>query len=62
MKVIYFGDCHGRAEPIRMLLNYHGVDFEDIRLTYEEFTEHKSQGTFEFGFAPAIQIDEETYC
>lgn len=48
MKLYYF-DGQGRAECIRMLLNHVKQEFEDIRLTSEEFGKLKAEGKFEFG-------------
>jgi len=38
----YFG-VYARAEPIRMLLNHARVDFEDRRISFEEWGALKSQ-------------------
>ena len=59
MKVYYF-DIMGRAEAIRMLLTYKKVDFEDVRLTKEQFGEMKAAGKFEFGQVPALELDDGT--
>ncbi len=48
IKLFYF-DNGGRAEAIRLALSYGGVQFEDIRLTREEFAEKKAAGFFKFG-------------
>jgi len=50
-KLIYF-DLYGRGEPIRMLLNHAGVEFEDKRITNEEFTELRENGTLPSGQVP----------
>ena len=39
--VTYF-DSRGRAEPIRLLLAYAGLPFEDRGLSYDEWTKHKA--------------------
>ena len=44
-KVVYF-DIQGRAQSIRYLLKHKGVEFEDIRLTFEQWGEAKQAGTY----------------
>ena len=61
MKLYYF-DCYGRVENTRIMLNYAKVQFEDIRIDYDKFSDLKKEGVFEFGFAPSIEIDGERYC
>jgi hypothetical protein len=34
---LYYFECHGRAEPIRMLLTYAKIPFEDVQYTFEEW-------------------------
>ena len=46
MKLYYF-DMYGRAEPIRALLHHAKVEFEDVRLPFDEFKAMKP--TLEFG-------------
>jgi glutathione S-transferase len=37
-KLYYFSRVHrGRAEGIRLLLNYKGIPFEDVRISFEEW-------------------------
>lgn len=47
IKVHYF-DQMGRAEPIKQLLDYAGVYWEDIRCTEEEFSKMKKEGKLDF--------------
>ena len=42
-KLIYF-DVYARAEPIRIMLNYAKIAFEDVRLTGAEYKELKATG------------------
>ena len=53
-KLSYF-DIYGRAEMIRLLLNYAGVDFEDERFTQAEWPEHKA--SFKTGQVPCWTDD-----
>ncbi|KAI6183505.1 hypothetical protein M3Y97_00496200 [Aphelenchoides bicaudatus] len=43
-RLVYF-DVRGLAEPIRMIFHYESVDFQDTRLTMEEWQDYK-QGKF----------------
>lgn len=40
-KLTYFKIC-GLSEPIRYLFSYGGIDFEDIRISDEEWPNHKT--------------------
>uniref|UniRef100_A0A7S3RIV8 Glutathione S-transferase n=1 Tax=Strombidinopsis acuminata TaxID=141414 RepID=A0A7S3RIV8_9SPIT len=55
---VYYFDAYGRAEAIRMMFIHAKVEFEDIRLTREQFAELKAAGKFEFGQVPAIETPE----
>ena len=44
-KVVYF-DLQGRAQAIRYLLTHKGVEFEDVRLTQEDWAAAKAAGTY----------------
>ena len=37
MPTLYYFDLYGRGEPMRMLLSHAGVQYEDKRLTSEQF-------------------------
>eukprot|EP00922_Rhytidocystis_sp_ex-Travisia-forbesii_P063257 GHVS01094133.1.p1 GENE.GHVS01094133.1~~GHVS01094133.1.p1 ORF type:complete len:218 (+),score=36.32 GHVS01094133.1:167-820(+) len=52
--LIYF-DITGRAESIRLAFHIGGIDFEDKRITHEEFA--KMKGDFPFGHVPVLEID-----
>ena len=64
IKVYYF-DCYGRAEPMRMLLSKANVEFEDVRLddgAWNAFrTEHIASGKLEFGQVPAVELEDGTW-
>jgi hypothetical protein len=34
---LYYFECFGRAEPIRMLFSYAKIPFDDIKYTYPEW-------------------------
>ncbi|XP_025208720.1 glutathione S-transferase-like [Melanaphis sacchari] len=53
-KLTYF-NLTARAEPIRFLLSYLNVDFEDVRFEFEEWPKIKS--TMPFGKVPVLEID-----
>ena len=57
MKLYYF-NLYGRAEAIRMLLWKAGVQYEDVRLTHEQFAELKP--TLEYGQLPMLELDDGT--
>ena len=59
MKLYYF-DSYGRAEAIRMFFWHAKVEYEDIRLTKEQFAEHKAAGKFEYGQVPMLELDDGT--
>ena len=58
---VYYFDGYGRAEAIRFLLKYLDAEFEDHRLTGEEFGKLKAEGKFEFGQVPALEWDGKMY-
>ena len=49
-----------RAEGIRAILYLAKVQYEDIRLTQEEFQKLKSEGLFEFDQIPALVYEGKT--
>ena len=49
--LIYF-DLYGRAEPMRMLLTHAQVQFEDKRISQEEFVQMKESGALPSGQVP----------
>lgn len=44
-KLFYF-DSKGRGEPIRLMLHIIGVEFEDIRLSHEEWETNRHSECF----------------
>lgn len=58
-ELIYF-DAPGRAEPIRMLLHFAGIDYEDTRFPGSEWPAVKE--TTPLGFVPVMKIDGKQYC
>ena len=52
MPTLYYFDLHGRAEPIRMLLNHAKVEFDDRRLSHEEFAQMRENGALPSGQVP----------
>lgn len=59
--LIYF-PIHGKGEPIRMLANFARVDFEDKRVTFDEFANLKKAGKLPAGQVPLwIDTDGTVY-
>ena len=60
-KVVYF-DIQGRAQAIRYVLAHKGVEFEDIRLSFEEWGASKATGTYAApgGSLPSFIKDDGT--
>lgn len=52
---LYYFDIKGRAEAIRLALHIGGIQFEDIRLDQNQFTQMKSQ--LPFGQVPVLEVD-----
>lgn len=59
IKLTYFDMDGGRAETTRIALSIAGIDFEDHRITFEEFGGLKS--TFPLSSVPIVEIDGQTY-
>ncbi|XP_011055451.1 PREDICTED: uncharacterized protein LOC105146708 [Acromyrmex echinatior] len=57
-KLTYFKDG-AVGEPSRYLLSYCGIEFEDIRLTMEEWPKYKSN--MPMGQLPILEINNKTY-
>lgn len=54
-KLTYFDFPGGRGEPIRIAFHAAGIDFEDHRITFDEF--QKTRETMRFSCAPVLHID-----
>lgn len=48
--------CPG--EPLRLAMHHAGLEFEDIRLTREEFMTKKTSGELRFGQVPALIVQD----
>ena len=57
MPTLYYFDLYGRGEPIRMLLSHAKVEFEDRRLTNEEFAQMRENGSLPSGQVPLWEDD-----
>jgi len=57
-KLTYFDFNGGRGEPIRIAFHAAGVDFEDHRISFEEFM--KVRGDMRFTCAPELEVDDVT--
>jgi glutathione S-transferase len=54
-KLTYFDIDGGRGEPIRITFHAAGVDFEDHRISFDDFM--KNRGDLRFTCAPELEID-----
>ncbi|XP_031619643.1 glutathione S-transferase-like [Contarinia nasturtii] len=52
----YYFNFRGLGEPIRLLLAYGGIEYEDVRIPKEEWPEHKP--TMPLHQMPVLEIDE----
>lgn len=57
-KLTYFDFDGGRGEPIRIAFHVAGVDFEDHRISFDEFM--KIRGDMRFTCAPELEVDGVT--
>lgn len=58
-KLMYFDFDGGRGEPVRIALHAAGIDFEDERLSFEEFG--KLRHSLRFSSLPVLEIDGKAY-
>jgi glutathione S-transferase len=54
-KLTYFDFDGGRGEPIRIAFHAAGIDFEDNRISFPEFTEMRQSARF--NAVPVLEID-----
>ena len=57
-RLTYFDFDGGRGEPIRIAFHAAGVDFEDHRISFDEFM--KTRGDMRFTCAPELEVDGVT--
>ncbi len=55
LKLTYFDIHGGRAEPARLAMYIGGVDFEDNRISFQQFGDARS--SFPFNRVPMLEID-----
>ncbi|MDH3845144.1 MAG: glutathione S-transferase N-terminal domain-containing protein, partial [Myxococcales bacterium] len=55
LKLTYFDIHGGRAEPARLAMYIGGVDFEDNRISFQQFGDARSG--FPFNRVPMLEID-----
>ncbi|XP_051171628.1 glutathione S-transferase-like [Leptopilina boulardi] len=56
---LYYFNITGLGEPVRFILSYGGVKFEDIRLTFDDWPKMKSE--MPMGQMPVLEIDGKKY-
>lgn len=54
-KLTYFDSNSGRAEPVRIAMHASGIEFEDHRISHQEFMEKKS--SYPFDAVPVLEVD-----
>lgn len=54
---LHYFDMYGTAEPVRMMFKYHNTNFNDHRITEQEWTHLKTTGFSEFDTLPVLEID-----
>jgi len=57
LKLTYFDIDGGRAEPIRLILHWANIKFEDYRFPYSDFAEVRKN--MPFGQVPCMEIDNQ---
>ena len=59
MKLEYFR-AHGRAQQIRLILDYCEIEYENIYLTKEEFEANRDANKYNNGHVPCLFLDDGT--
>lgn len=54
---LHYYDMYGRGEPIRMMLKYHGTNFNDHKVTQQEWNQMMGTNFSEFDMLPCLDID-----
>jgi glutathione S-transferase len=52
---LYYFDIRGRAEPIRLILQYAGQKYDEERFTFANWADNKSR--FPYGHVPVLEVD-----
>jgi len=62
--VLHYFNIRGRAEPIRLMLHYGGVPFEDKTINFEQWGEKKKNNEYRgpLDQLPFVEIDDEIIC
>ncbi|VDL70788.1 unnamed protein product [Nippostrongylus brasiliensis] len=53
---LHYFDLRGRGEPIRLILEYYGVKYEDNRIAMDDWPKHKADAPL--GQVPYLVVDE----
>ena len=56
---LHYFDLHARAETLRMIFVFAGVEFNDHRVPFEDWANLKGNNFAEFGQLPVLEIDGE---
>ena len=57
-KLVYF-ELQGRAQAIRYLLAYKGIEYEDVKLSFEQWGQAKAAGTYGEGNLLPVWVAED---
>ena len=59
LKLSYFDFPGGRGEPVRMALSIGNIDYQDLRISFAEFSEMRASTPL--NAVPILQIDDVVY-